>query len=247
MEHYLKEHLQDLSDRADREGIYTYSDFLTPEEQADLLREKSRFVPFVLFGGVSETERNLVRFGDENLLGYQEDFPVVCLRVKPKNARFAEALTHRDYLGALMSLGIERSLLGDIVVREQEAYIFCVSRIADYIVDSLTQIRRTQIVVSATDAPPEGTLYQTEQHRATVTSLRLDCLAAAFLNRSRGAVDDLLRERKLFLNGSPCENGSKPLKPGDKVSVRGVGKFRFLEEVGTSKKGKCVILFEKYV
>ena len=96
-------------------------------------------------------------------------------------------------------------------------------------------------------APPEGTLYQTEQHRATVTSLRLDCLAAAFLNRSRGAVDDLLRERKLFLNGCPCENGSKPLKPGDKVSVRGVGKFRFLEEVGTSKKGKCVILFEKYI
>ncbi len=248
MERFLKEHLLDLSDRAERQYTYTYSDFLTPEEQSEISAANRDFAPLTFFGGTEEAERRIARFGDEDTLGYDEDFPVACVEIVPKNAKFAEALSHRDVLGALMSLGIERALLGDICVRGQEAYVFCCDRIADFLCAELTQIRHTQVKAARCVTPPEGKLYETRTDRATVTSLRLDCMTAAFINRSRGVTDQLITEKKVFLNGVPTEDGAKQLKPGDKVSVRGFGKFRFKEETGgTSKKGKYVILFETYL
>ena len=247
MERYLIEHLTDLSDRAVNTYSYTYSDFLTPEEQAELQRNKNAFTHVAFFGGTPETERNVARFGDEKDLGYTEDFPIVCLRIAPKNAKFSEALSHRDYLGALMSLGIERSLLGDIVVREKEAYLFCLEKIAAYISEEVHEIRHTAVVVSRCEELPAGTLYETRELRLTVASLRLDCVTAAVVNRSRSAVADFLREKKVFLNSAVCENGAQTLSPGDRISVRGVGKFRFSEQLGSSKKGKLVIRIDKYV
>ena len=76
---------------------------------------------YILFGGCDGTERNIARFGNSEELGYEEDFPIVCLEILPKSEKFAEPLCHRDFLGALMNLGIERKNIGDISVMHKRA------------------------------------------------------------------------------------------------------------------------------
>lgn len=241
------EHLTDLSDRSEQKGIYTFSDFLSADEQSKLLERKKQFTAFCLFGGADGTERNMVRFGSEDAVGYTQDFPIVCLKAEPLNVKFAQTLTHRDYLGSIMALGLERSALGDIVVREHEAYIFCEEKLADYIMENLTRVKGTDIRINFCSDLPEGSLYQTQPLRFTVSSLRFDCLASAALRLSRGHTQDLFREKKVFLNGAVCEKPDTLLTPGDVFSVRGYGKFRFREISGQSKKGKIVAQIEKYV
>ena len=80
-----------------------------------------------VFGGTEASERAVVRFGDPEAFGYEEDFPIDILAIVPLADKFADDLTHRDFLGALMSLGIERSLLGDIIVTGKKAYLFCLN------------------------------------------------------------------------------------------------------------------------
>lgn len=246
MDAFLLDHLTDLSARSDAQNIYTFSDFLSPEEQSRLLNLRRQLTPFMLFGGAQGTERNMARFGSETQFGFTQPFPIVCLKVSPLNVRFAETLTHRDYLGALMSLGIERSVIGDIVVKNTDCYLFCTERIAPYLLENLTKIRHTDVRLTVCDTLPEGSLYETEELRLTVSSLRLDCVSGAAVKLSRSKIADLIKEKKVFLNSEICEKPDAFLQPDDTFSMRGYGKFRFKETLGNSKKGKFVLLIEKY-
>ena len=102
----------------------------------------------------------MIRFGSPEELGYEEDFPIVTLKIAPKSEKFADKLTHRDFLGALMSLGIEREVLGDIVIRDNVGYLFAKEDIAEYIKDSLTEIKHTAVRINTADSLPEGELYR---------------------------------------------------------------------------------------
>ena len=247
MDTYALEHLTDLADRSAEKNIYTFSDFLTPEEQSRLLENRRRLTPFTLFGGTDGTERNMARFGSETELGYTAAFPIVCLKIAPVNPKFAEDLTHRDYLGALMSLGIERGNIGDIIVRRQEAYLFCTEKIAPFLTENMQKIRRTDIRAQVCEALPEGALYETQTLRFTLTSLRIDCVLSGAAKLSRNQAQTLFREKKVFLNGAVCEKPDVSLSPGDVFSASGYGKFRLKEITGKSKKGKLVTEIEKYV
>lgn len=241
------EHLSDLSDRSRERNIYTFSDFLTPEEQSRLLEHKRLLTPFTLFGGTDGTERNMARFGNETELGFTQDFPIVCIRLTPANPKFADQLSHRDVLGALMSLGIERRNIGDIIVRQQEVYVFCTEKIAPFLLENLQKIRHTDIRAQLCDTLPEGALYETQVLRYTLTSLRIDCVCSSAAKVSRNQALSLFREKKVFLNGAICEKPDTILVPGDVFSVRGCGKFRLKEITGQSKKGKLVTEIEKYI
>ncbi len=247
MDDYSVRHLHDLLSRSQRQNIFTFSGFLTPEEQSVLLTDRMFTGKVALYGGAEGAERRIARFGSESDLGYSEDFPVICLQISPLNDKFASPLSHRDYLGALMNLGIERSCIGDIIVREHTAYVFCIERIAPYITENLVRIGRNDIRAEVCDALPEGSFYKTETLRLTVTSLRIDCLASAACKLSRTKTAELMREKKLLINSAVCEKPERLLKEQDRFSVRGIGKFRFKETLGESKKGKIIIILEKYV
>ena len=246
MDTYLIQHLNDLFIRSQRQNTYTFSDFLTQEEQSVLLCNRDYTGRMVLYGGADETERSIARFGSEEDLGYVEPFPIVCLKITPLNAKFADPLCHRDYLGALMHLGIERNCIGDIVVRDDTAYVFCVDQIADFITENLHTIRHNDVNVTECGGIPAGKLFQTETLRLTVSSLRTDCLASAACNLSRTKTDMLIREKKLFVNSVLCEKPERLLRPGDRFSIRGYGKFAVKETGGKSKKGKDIVILEKY-
>ncbi|MCH5198368.1 MAG: hypothetical protein J1E34_05625 [Oscillospiraceae bacterium] len=247
MENYLIEHLTDLSAKTENQSIYTFSDFLSEDEQAKLLERKKELALFTFFGGTEGTERNMVRFGSEDILGYTLPFPIVCIFAEPLNKKFADTLTHRDFLGSLMSLGIERSAIGDIIVKNNSAYIFCTEKIAPHLLDNLYKIKHTDIKCSVCENIPSENLFETQSLRLTVSSLRADCVTAAAAHLSRGKADELFREKRVFINGASCEKTDAVMKIGDKLSLRGIGKFRLTNISGTSKKGKTILEIEKYI
>ena len=114
----FKKRIIDLANRCYEKNIYTYSGFLTLAEISDfhMFEREIKYVPWTLFGGMEESEWAILRFGDQEMMGYNEEYPISCITIKPSNPKFSDNLSHRDFLGSLMNLGIERDVLGDIVV-----------------------------------------------------------------------------------------------------------------------------------
>ncbi len=239
--------LKDLSQKADRSGRYTFTGFLNEEEQSQLLSIKKELIPFVLFGGTKGCQRIMARFGDPEALGYEENFPIDCLLAKPVLKKFADELTHRDFLGALMNLGIERSRTGDIVLRENTAYLFVHASLASYICENLTKVKHTVISCAPAPSLPEGELFRLAEETFIVSSLRLDCIIAGLYKLSRNACCALFQDKKIFINGRLCENNSYMPKPNDTVSVRGFGRFIFCQETGSTKKGRLCVKVQRYL
>ena len=247
MDEILLHHLMDLSAKADRTGRFIFTEFLNLDEQNTLHSAKRELIRYECFGGVAGCERVIARFGDPDEMGYEAPFPVACIKISPLQQRFADELSHRDFLGALMNLGIERSCLGDIMLRDNVAFLFALERIAPFLCDNLTRVKHTSVKCEVTDAPPEGELFQTEAVTVNVNSLRADCIVAAVWRLSRGNAEKLFAAQKVYVKGKLTESGSAQLKENDIVSVRGMGRFVYKAVSGTSKKGRLFIDTEKYV
>ena len=240
-------HLLDLCRKSGKTGTWQYSGFLTPAEQEDLYRSpEAKGFRYFLTGGYDAAERKILAAGDETEAGPPEP-PVSVIAVVPKNAKFAEELTHRDYLGAILGLGIERSLIGDILVRGRQAWFFCLSSAAGMLASSLTQVRRTAVEarVTGTDVPELQPAYLPLQ--LNVASERLDAVTAAFAGLSRGQAEKLFAAEKVFVNGRTVTDRSTRLKEGDILSVRGFGKAVYDGIEHETRKNRYRIRLRKLV
>ena len=149
----LKNRFRDLADKAFGQNMFTFTGFLGLNEQDTFwqVERELRFAGVFLNGGYDGADRVMIRFGNPEELGYEVPFPIVCIHIRPLVAKFADKLSHRDFLGALMNLGIERSTIGDIRVGDKEAYLFCQESIAEYICENLGQIKHTHVKCEVTD------------------------------------------------------------------------------------------------
>lgn len=239
----LIKHLLDLANKSYNQNMFTFSEFMSESEIGvfyNYEREFS-FVEYKIFGGMEDSERSMIRFGSSEELGYDELFPIVCLGIKPLIAKFADELTHRDYLGAIMNLGIERNTIGDIIVRDKEAYVFVNEKIKSFILDNLDKIKHTNIKISEVEPKENIKNKEPEEKEVMVQSLRVDSIISKIYNKSRSQSIDLFREHKVFVNGKIFENNSGSLKENDLVSVRGFGRFKYLGTLRNTNKGKIVI------
>ena len=244
----LRKRFLELSRKSESAGIYCFSDFLGLSELATFGEIKTKLTcKYTLFGGTSGTERVMVRFGDENEIGYGCDFPITCLRVAPKNAKFADKLTHRDFLGSILNLGIERSMLGDIAILDNVGYVFAKDTIAKYIAEELSRIKHTDVTVSIADTLPEGELFKTELRRIQANGERVDALIAKVFNLSRDDSSALFKRKLVFVDGRQIESSSYCPKEGETVSVRGYGRFIYRGYDSLSRKGKKNITVELYI
>ncbi len=241
--------LRELAARAERSCIYTFSPFLGAAETDVFHRLVKRDVRTAVtaFGGVSGCERTMLRFGDPQELGYEEPFPIRTLKAVPLSTKYAEALTHRDVLGALMHLGIERDLLGDIVVRPEQIYIFVHEKIADYIADSLQRVRHTDLRVSITEDVPSGALYQTQPRLLQLSSIRLDAMLAKLYHISRSDATSLFARELVFVGGRQCSSPSYEPHEGEVISVRGHGRFVYRGSPSMTRKDKFNVAADLYV
>ncbi len=240
----LKNRFKELYERSRNRGIYFYSDFLNLHEQT-LLYNEIKF-GFTLYGGFDDAERKIAIFGSEDELGYLPNPPVVIIKATPLSQKFSDNLTHRDFLGSLMGLGIKRETLGDIIITENCGYIFCLENMVQYIIDNLTTVRRTSVSCEICENLPENALPEPKEKLVIVSSLRLDVLISGVYDISRSKSTALIDAEKVFVNGKLTTNTSKLLEASDIVSVRGFGRFRYTDILGGTKKGKTRILCEVY-
>lgn len=239
----------DLALRAYNNNRFCFTDFLSFADFTDLESERASFngVKYQVSGGYDDAERVMVRFGNPDELGYEEDFPIVCIRIKFANKKFAVSCNHRDYLGSLMGLGLERKCFGDIICDDEGAYVFVQEKNASYVIDNLTSVGRNVVIVNAVDNIPVDVIKGSSQDvLIQVASLRIDGIAAHVFHLSRKDIIPYFFEKKIAVNGRIIENNDKQLKEGDIISVRGFGKFKLSEICGVSKKGKTNIKIEVY-
>ncbi|MCR5311881.1 MAG: hypothetical protein K6E32_10780 [Lachnospiraceae bacterium] len=240
--------IKELAERSYNNGIFTFTDFLSVAELSDYY-EKERELSFaspLLFGGCDIAERKMIRFGNPSDLGYDQAFPIAALTVEPLAAKFSDDLNHRDFLGALMNLGIKREVLGDIFVKGNIACVFCKEDIADYITENLVRIKHTSVKACRTADTTKITAPTLEDKVIMLSSARADAVIAKVYNISRNDSVSLFQRGLVYINGRECTENAKEIKPGDILSVRGHGKFEYAEELGTSKKGKLNSLVRIY-
>lgn len=242
-----KKRLIDLSKQADIKGIVTYSGFLNLNEQNIYHTSQKEFITKTeMFGGYDNAERQMVAFIPDALY-YNYEYPIKCIRIVPKYPKFAEQLTHRDILGALMNLGIERNRLGDILCFENEYYLFCDQGILPFIISELERIRHT--IVSLTEDDKYHNLQANisfEERYDIIASNRIDCIIAKAFHLSRTEAFEIISSEKVFINGKCITNCNAFCEDGAIVSVRGRARFIFEDCKSTSKKGKLRVKFSFY-
>lgn len=244
----LKKRLIDLANAADRRGIVAFTDFMNLNELNifhSCVKEFS-FVQYELFGGYEHAERQIAAFIPD-ALSYSYDFPIVSLKIRPLQKKFAEELGHRDYLGSLLNLGVDRCKIGDILVGDKEAVFFCESSIAPFLKQELTRVKHTPVLVEEAALDEIQVIERKEIVRGTVSTVRLDSVISVALKASRSSLVSLIEEGKVFVNGRLVTSNGYQLKEGDLISVRGAGRFRLLTMGGQTKKGRSVVEIEKYV
>lgn len=237
MDNTTEKRITELAERAYQRGYSTFSDFLNIDEISTV---KSLKLPLktVLFGGWEFAERCVAGFGEKLKA---EKFPIVCIKISPVSEKFADTLTHRDFLGALMNLGIKRSTLGDIITEKNACFLFCLESISEYIIDNLSRIKHTTVKCELIDTPESIISKKPETEEHIVSSLRADAVIASVYRLSRNKTALLFRQEKVFINAVQCNKEAALLKAGDVVSVRGYGKFTVGKTLGETKKGRTVI------
>lgn len=197
-----------------------------------------------LFGGKEGCERRIACFctldAPENAA-----YPLVCLLAKPRSSRFSTSITHRDVLGSLMSLGLEREFIGDIIIRDEGAYFFCIDKQAQLIREELTQIGGTDVDCTETD-PPEGDVRTTRDIVVQVSSPRADAVIARLFHLNRQDVVTLIGKGLVTVDDAPLGKAEKLLTEGNVISVRGHGRAMISGVQSISKKGKINLLIKLY-
>lgn len=246
-ESVFRRRIQDLADLAERRNCILYSDFMSLYEQNILYDMPQKFSRFrgETFGGYEGAERRMAAFVPPDA-GLEPEWPIACIQIRPLQQKFAEKLSHRDILGALMNLGIDRAKTGDIAVREQDAVLFCCQQLSEMICGELTRIRHTPVRCTVFEKGGFSYEPQLEKIRGNVASVRLDAVIAFAFGASRSSLLPLIGHGSVFVNGRMITSNAFTLKSGDLVSVRGHGRFRYCGETGQSRKGRTWIEIEKY-
>ena len=232
--------------------MLTHTNFLSLSERSLATSCcKENGATFVFWGGYPEAERTVLFLlpdyitADESFPS-EEDNPLCHLHCKISAQ--AKKLTHRDYLGSLLSLGIERGVIGDILVRDDGADIIVLQSIGDYLLANYNKAGHTPIkcelkpITSLT--PPK---QKTVTVRESVASVRLDNIVSAVFNFSRSVASEQISAGLVFVNDAEATKPDAKLNVGDKLVVRGQGKAYFKELGGTTRKGRISVIFEKYI
>lgn len=234
--------LEELALRSARTGFPCFSAFLSPAEaEYALAAARKSSVSVALEGGYEEAERRMARFSAEE--DEAPPFPITALELTwPRQT----APEHRDILGSVMGLGLNRQCVGDIVVLPEQAYLFAEEKMAAHIAQSLLSAGRVHVqtrLLSQWPAiqPPMGT-----EVRDTVSSLRLDAVVASGFQLSRGSAAQLISAGYVKLKHIPNQRPDARVQQGDAISARGYGRLTVSEVGAPNRKGRLPLTLMRY-
>lgn len=237
--------VSDLERLSERRYEPCYSDFLSESEQFIARRELdfSGRRDFMMWGGYEEAQRAVLCVYPEYSRPQTEDFPFEAVNL---SFRRSSSLTHRDFLGALMSIGIKREAVGDIVIGEGVATFFLKKELLPYVSGQIEKIGREGVTFCGKGVDLDAVSQQYEEKSGTVSSLRLDAVICECANLSRSKAQQAVRSGLAAVNSRLVFDSDHKIGDGDKISLRGFGKFIVRCDGSLSKKGKYRITVLKY-
>ena len=239
----------DRAEQAASRNVPDHTDFLSPQQQAmaeDVLRLAGiSETAWLRQGGYQGAERNIFLFLPDWMEPETAESPLRCLRA---SFRPEFQLSHRDFLGSLMGMGVVREKIGDILVTQESADLIVLDTVAEFLLSSWDSAGRAKLTVTEI---PAAHLHipqvRCEEIRDTVSSLRLDAVCATGFRMARGKAADLIASGHVQVNWRACTKADKLLAAGDTVSARGYGKFQLSEVGGVTKKGRTAIVVKRYI
>ena len=236
----LSARIKDWIVQSQRYHVPVLSCFLTEEEQAQL-KSMCRNDLVQLYGGCDAAIRQRAAFlYDED---DYVDFGIICLRA-PVLKRFND-VTHRDLLGALMSLGLDRSRFGDCFIQDGYLVAYVDEEIADYVKRNISSVRK--MPVQFEQCEPIEPVRRTEMMKVNVSSLRIDCVVAALANVSRTVAAEMIAQKRVSIDHKLVEETKKLCNNGNTISISGKGRFIVGKTIGTTRKDRMIVEVEKFV
>lgn len=247
-ERFLAAHISDLNALSRKTGVPRFSRFLN-EREIIVARNAARAENAnpIFYGGYGGASRMVCGFFEGT---YAEKLPeddklgLFSVSAVTFSFRKQSKLSHRDFLGAVLGVGLERSVLGDIAVSEEHAVVFCLDTAAG-LVCGLEKIGSSGVKaeLGITRGVPAAKFETLDR---TVASLRLDRLVGACANISGDRSAALIKSGQVSADFSVCLNVSGIIKENTVISIRGYGRFRLAKIAGETKKGKIRVIIEKY-
>ena len=238
--------LVDLAYQAQKNHKYKLSGFLSPYEQeiAGTIANSVEDIKVDFDGGYVGAERQRAAFLSNDFEGTPA-FEVAVIKAE-WNGEFAR-LSHSDVLGSIMSLGVDREHIGDIIATKESAKILVDKKMAEYFTTNLTQIGGTTVKTTLDELSNIAAKEERiKEIKATVASLRVDSIAAAGFGMSRSKAAVEIEADKVKLNWQSVKNASQVIKEGDVLSMRGRGRLEVAEVRGQTKKGRIGVLLKHY-
>ena len=244
--------------RCSNDYVVTSTSFLDIHQQSVLNTKFSVTdgVNRVFWGGFDTAERNILVFSpdflgltDSDLLENYfsenpDDNPLTVLRLMKDSF---SSVTHRDYLGALMGLGIKREMIGDIVVNDSGADIIAVKTISAYIKRELKSVGRASVTVSEIPfSELADNISNIREDVINVSSMRIDNVISACFRLSRSESANAVASGNIYVNSVQVLKSDRKVSPGDKIVYRTKGKIVLKEISGVSKKGRNFLKIDVY-
>lgn len=238
----LKRRITDIAELAEKYATPRFSDFLDEAEQV-IAGDVAYGGEW--YGGYPGAGRKIVGFFPEWYEKDSEEFPIACIRIIKKGPR---ELTHRDYLGTLMSLGLDRKKIGDIAVVDDGAYVFAANDVAEHISGSIEKIANCGVkcsIIKTSEAKiPEP---EFEYREIVAAGLRLDAVVAAYCKLSRKNASDFIAGGKCSVNHREVLRNDYMLKEGDLLSLRGFGRAVIEKSGSNTRSGRLHITVKKFI
>ena len=241
-EDLLSARVNDLYDLTYKTSVPHYLGFLSDTETAvceDMLKRIG--AKFCAFGGFNAAERKMLccmpEWCDE------PQFPITALTFE---FNVAFKLSHRDFLGSLMALGITRESVGDILVEDGRAVVFVKDSVLQFVLTQIEKIGRVGVKIKSGYSEPLPSVGELISCTTTVSSMRLDCVVSAICGVSRNTALEYIEVGKVYVNSLPTQKPTKLLSDGDTLTIRSKGKFYIIEGNEYSKKGRIVLKYNKY-
>ena len=238
-------HIADMTVLADKRCKTCYSDFLDEHSLSIALEVlKSRGITdYMLWGGYENAERVMLAVYPEFLKPDVGEFPIDCIGMK---FRKNDELSHRDFLGSLMALGLKREAVGDIVIGQGIAAVFIKAELSPYVRSQISKIGRVGIEFTENTPDLSFKTFEFDEYVRTVSSLRADAVVSVCTGLSRAKAQKAVESGLVTVNGSIVYDADRKIQDKDKISVRGSGKFIIESDGAVSKKGRNILNIKKF-
>jgi RNA-binding protein YlmH len=258
----LEKRLIELSRIAYQQERILFSDFLNLNEQSILhmLSKTKLDSQYLMYGGYLLAERQMAAFYSASFFPLEQKeerkqtesqmhatFPIVPLRIEVAYPKYAQKLSHRDYLGSILGLGIDRCKIGDLLVEDTRATALVHQSLADFICEHLHQVARTEVRVTKDVLEQLSYTPKYEVLTGSVSSIRLDAILSVAFSGSRSKLSEYITRSLVFVNGKLTTSASYIPKEGELISVRGLGKFQYQGVSARTKKEKLRVVIHKYI